>query len=386
MTWVGIVFGMVVVQFPTPKFEHQTLDDKISIGYGVAIGDVDGDGKPDVLLADQKQFVWYRNGDWKKFVLAENLTERDNVCLAARDIDGDGKVEIAVGAQWNPGETNDPAKSGAIFYLVRPADPTQQWEAVRVEPHEVTTHRMRWVRVDEKRFQLVVVPLHGRGNKDGQGAPVKILAYEKPADPKAPWKTSLVDESLHITHNFDVIPGKRSEELGIVGREGLVRAEWRDAAWKPKPVTGVRSDTGAGEVRVGSLGEETFLVATVEPWHGHELVAYTLAVHGNWKRVIVDNTFKEAHALSCADLLGIGRDQIVVGWRNPDFDKKVGIKLFTPRNDVGDAWNLTIIDDNQMACEDLAVADLDGDGKPDIAASGRRTKNVKIYWNRTEKK
>jgi hypothetical protein len=57
-----------------PKFEEQVIDNNISIGYGLALGDVDGDGKPDILLADKKQFVWYRNGDWKRFVMVENLT------------------------------------------------------------------------------------------------------------------------------------------------------------------------------------------------------------------------------------------------------------------------------------------------------------------------
>ena len=37
-----------------------------------------------------------------------------------------------------------------------------------------------------------------------------------------------------------------------------------------------------------------------------------------------------------------------------------------------------------MACEDLKIADLNGDGKPDIIASGRATKNLVIYWNERE--
>jgi len=39
------------------------------------------------------------------------------------------------------------------------------------------------------------------------------------------------------------------------------------------------------------------------------------------------------------------------------------------------------VDDNTMACEDLCLADLNGDGKLDIVASGRGTKNVKVYFN-----
>ena len=36
-----------------------------------------------------------------------------------------------------------------------------------------------------------------------------------------------------------------------------------------------------------------------------------------------------------------------------------------------------------MACEDLTLADLDGDGKLDIVASGRATHNLKVYFNQT---
>jgi hypothetical protein len=195
-------------------FEEQVIDTSVAIGYGIALGDVDGDGKPDILLADKKQFVWYRNGDWKRFVLAENLTSHDNVCIAARDINGDGKVEIAVGAQWNPSETSDTQQSGSVHYLVRPDDPTQLWKAVELH-HEPTVHRMKWLRSSAGKFYLVVVPLHGRGNVNGTGAGAKVIAYEFPKNVNDQWKMYTLDSNMHLTHNFHIAESNDKNRNGF---------------------------------------------------------------------------------------------------------------------------------------------------------------------------
>src|SRR5438094_4497183 len=172
-----VAVSSLAAEPPHPGFRAVDIDTKIEIGYGVTVADVDGDGKPDILLADKKQFVWYRNPTWEKFVLAENLTKEDNVCIAAADIDGDGKCEVAVGAEWNPGDT---VNSGAVFYLIPPADRTQHWEPLKFPSVEPTTHRMKWIKLEDGKWGLLVVPLHGRGNKNGEGAPVKVLLYHPP--------------------------------------------------------------------------------------------------------------------------------------------------------------------------------------------------------------
>jgi hypothetical protein len=382
---------------PTPKFERQVIDAKIQIGYGLAIGDVDGDGKPDILLADKKQIVWYRNPDWKRFVMAEDLTPQDNVCIAARDIDGSGKVSVAVGAGWNPSETTDPTKSGGVFYLIRPEDPTQHWEPVRLH-HEVTTHRMQWVRSSKDMFHLVVVPLHGLGNKDGNGAGVRVLAYDIPKDPHGTWTTHVIEDSMHLTHNFELWWNQHAEteHVFIAGREGIgaivfgfTAGGWRNLKGAPI-LSNQDMKSGAGEVRFCYL-PDTFGFATIEPMHGNQVVYYP-GYQGSEKfaRVLVDDTLAEGHALACADLLGVHKTgryshqhQIVAGWRAPNKEKKVGIKLYVPLDDKGEKWQTHVIDDNQMACEDLKIADLDGDGQPDIIAAGRATHNLVIYWNRT---
>ncbi|NOX98538.1 MAG: VCBS repeat-containing protein, partial [Verrucomicrobia bacterium] len=71
---VSVGFEGVAIsgQWPDPRFEAQQIG-SLEKGYGLSTGDVDGDGKLDVLLADRETFVWFRNGDWKRFVLADRL-------------------------------------------------------------------------------------------------------------------------------------------------------------------------------------------------------------------------------------------------------------------------------------------------------------------------
>lgn len=369
-TILFLLAGLLPVLGAEPTFKAVDIDTKVEIGYGLAVADVNGDKKPDILLADKNLIVWYENPSWTKHIIAENLTKQDHVCIAAADLDDDGKAEVAAGAGWNPGDT---LNSGAVFYLLPPEDRTQKWEPIALH-HEPTVHRMRWVN-----GALVVVPLHGRGNKGGQGAGVKILAYQKPADPKQPWKTELLDETLHMTHNFDPVQWDKDfvQELLVGGREGVFLLDDR----KLTQLSGTESG-GAGEVRLGKLGNGKRFFATVEPMHGTNVVVYRESGTGPWSRKVLDSTIVDGHAIGCGDLAKTGSDQIVVGWRAMGkLGTKVGIKMFTAQDGAGDEWKETLVDDNKMACEDLLLADLNADGRLDIVAAGRATKNLKVYWN-----
>lgn len=378
-----MVFGTLALaaDFTPPKFEAQVIDDKVAIGYATAIADVDGDGKPDILLVDKKQYAWFHNPDWKKHIIAENVTKQDNVCIAARDIDGDGKCEIAIGAEWNPGDT---VNSGSVHYLIPPADRTQKWEVVNLH-HEPTVHRMKWVQGADGKFMLVVAPLHGKGNKNAAGDGVKLLAYHMPANPKDEWKTEVVEDSMHVTHNFDVLDwnGTPGQEIVLGGKENIFLLERGADGWKKTALitAGEQGFNGCGEVRVGKLAGGGRFLATVEPFHGNAACIYNAPAAGEkfWKRQVIDQTIKEGHAVACADFAGVGYDQVALGWRMPNGAGKVGINLYAPQ---GAEWKKFPIDDDKMACEDIAVADLDGDGRPDIVASGRATHNLVIYWNR----
>lgn len=363
------------------SFQAEAIDKKIGIGYGLATGDVDGDGKTDILLADQSEIVWYKNpgkkGDtWPRFVLAANLTPRDNVCIAARDIDGDGKVEIAVGAQWNPAETKNDKESGAVFYLIPSNDRTQPWEPVRLY-HEVTIHRMHWVKTSDGLFQLVVLPLHGEENTNGDGKGVNLIAFDTPQNKKGIWSYQLINTQMHMTHNFHPLEvPDRFLGLAIAGKEGVQVFLHGATGWAPSGNWMVPGKP-AGEVRTGSLGGNQLFTATVEPMHGTSLVVYTKD-----KRTVVSERMKGAHAIVCGDFIGQGRDQVVVGWREPNENRQFGVRLFVGTNPEGTRWEEYALDEKiAMACEDLKAVDLDGDGDLDVIAAGRSTKNVVVYWN-----
>jgi hypothetical protein len=360
-------------------FEAQTIDANVEIGYGIALGDVDGDKKPDILLADKKQFVWYRNGDWKRFVMIENLTQFDNVCITAKDIDGDGKVEVAVGAQWNPSETTDKNKSGSVHFLVRPKDPTQRWTSVELY-HEPTIHRMRWIELAPKIFYLAVLPLHGVENTNGQGKPVNMLLFKYPELLQKKEPAFVFDTKMHLTHNFQMVSSTNPlDGFYIAGKEGIAHLKPPIDQKSTTTVLQLPQFQGAGEITVGKMPGGSNYTATIEPMHGNNLVIYS---KNHTERKVIDSMLKEGHALQSADVLGLGYDQVIAGWRNPNSDGKVGIKLYS-KSHSSNEWTAQWIDENGMACEDLQVIDLNGDGKLDIVASGRSTHNLKIYWNRS---
>jgi hypothetical protein len=298
------------------------------------------------------------------------------VCLAPHDIDRDGRLDVALGASWQPSNTS----SGGTLHWVRqggtPAEPT--WELLSIA-EEPTLHRIRWADVDgNKTPELVVTPLHGRGTKgpewEGQGA--RILAFRPPATPRGnAWPMEVVDDTLHILHNFLPVNFDKDpqEELLTASREGVNLLKRSAKGTWTRTLIGEGSP---GEIKMGRVGGRRML-ATVEPWHGKSIVVYA-EQPGMWTRTAIESEIAGGHALGWADFDGDGNDDLAAGWR----DGKPGVAIYTVDRE-GALRSKAMIDEGGMATEDLLVADLNGDKRPDIVASGRATRNVKIYWNET---
>lgn len=379
------------------KFRMQEIDTTLKIGYGVVIADVNGDGKPDIVVCDARRVVWYENPTWKRRIIIEDQTPPDNVCIAPCDIDRDGKIDFFLGADWGRMDTT---KGGTIHWLRRGKSLDEKWEVYKIG-EEPTVHRMRvcnWGTRGEQK--LIVAPLMGRdatrNNNWLDGRPVRIVGYSIPIDPvKGPWIPPYVlYESLHVVHNFEITTHWDSWRLLTASYEGVTGVRRDDSGlWETLVHEGNQKSPdgsrGASEVKLGHLlAEPRVFISSVEPWHGHEIVVYR-DLHGSdgkekAKRIVIDGKLRWGHALWCADLDGDGSDEIIAGIRD-DLSKnpgeRRGVRVYKCTDGKGEKWDRQIVDDGGIACEDLVVHDLDGDGRPDIIATGRHTGNVRIYWN-----
>jgi len=368
------------------------LIDHLPGAYQCSVADMNGDGKPDIiaLSSDRSEIAWYENPAWKKHLLT--TATHSNIDIAGYDLDGDGKLEMAVASEFDLGNTQ---RGGRVQWFKPGADVTAEWTG-----HEIamlpTAHRLRWADWDgDGKKELVVVPILGPGaTPPTYAGPLSITNY---AFTKGEAHATVVDRSLTVAHGMRILDfdGDGRDDLLVASYEGvtLFKPQGKGLAttrtWqKIALASGEQSmppKRGSSEVdrgwlkpNVGSTRRRPFL-ATIEPWHGNEVVVYTPPADGKglWKRQVLDTTLEDGHALVCADLDGDGQSEILASYRGR------GHNLYCYRclNADGTQWERSTIDAGGMGGAGIVAADLNGDGRIDLICSGSSTTNVKWYEN-----
>ena len=361
-------------------FEKRVLDPQIGkVCYAVIAADVDGDGKIDPVAISEREAFWFRNPDWKKHTIISDAVPTDHVCITAADFDRDGEVDFALGAGW-------PRNGGQLYWLQRSDSLDKPWH-VHTIGAEGWTHRMRVADVlGRGSEQLVVTPLNG-----SEGSGIRLLAFPVPADPVAgPWVPIVLDGSLNRAHNHWHWKDEASGNVRtlVASQEGLNIVDRHETGFRLTPVSAGASgekptSRGSGEVKLGALGSQS-LLAAIEPMHGNQVVAYVgQDIDQQMRRVVLDDTFTQGHAVWCADFDDDGRDEIVAAHREATGDQPPGIYIYRSADESGQSWTRQLLD-APMACEDVWCADFDGDGRVDILAGGRSTHDVNLYFNRVE--
>jgi hypothetical protein len=200
----------LVAWFETPKdptkgkWKMRIADDKLNGIHGILKGDVDGDGKPD-LLANSGQPVgdhpnsggWLRipknprKADrWERHIFADRDAPGLSHYLGIGDINGDGRADIAMGAKGGFDE-NKFGKGQWFAWWEAPRDPTKVFRkhqlpgihpgATNIQPADIN---------GDGKVDILASRGHGQG----------LIWFENPS-----WKIHDINKELRSPHCLQVV-------------------------------------------------------------------------------------------------------------------------------------------------------------------------------------
>lgn len=358
------------------RFAEHTIATGLTGGYQVVVADINHDGKPDLiaLASGMPELVWYENPTWERHVIAGGFTRMIN--CAAWDADGDGIPEIVLASGFSNEAKNS---AGIVSLLHSDGDPRRPWKVTEID-RLTTSHRLRWADIfgDGKKV-LVNAPLTGARAEAPDYRDHTPLVFYRPGV----WKREMIgSENGGVVHGIFIVDweGDGRDEIltaSFVGID-LYKLE-KDGRWSRTEIAegdpSAWPKGGSSDVAVGRLGGKRYLAA-IEPWHGNQVVLYRQSAK-QWQRSVIDASIVDGHTIWTADLNGDGNDEIIAGFRGGGH----GVFVYYADDATGDHWSKRVLDDGGMAAAACAVADLNGDGRKDIACIGSATANLKWYEN-----
>ena len=382
--------GRLAAQQPLPVYsgwEKVRLDAAFR-SEGVAVADVNNDGRPDVLAGE----VWYEAPNWRPHKIAvpgvyDPATGYSDCFLAAAaDVDGDGWVDLlSVGF---PG--------GEARWFQNPRNPVAPW------PRHVIT-------ANANNESALFVDVNGDGRIDliaGNEASQTLVWLEAGPDPRQPW----------ITHKISM-PGQPGwarfyHGLGFADVDGDGRADvLTPDGWYAAPVNRASSPWTfhpAALIGNGPTGPQwaaQMYAFDVDGDGDQDVVTSSPHSYGMWwweqsntapgtfTPHLIESWFSQSHSLVLADINGDGRPDLVSGKRwyahgpagDPGSQQPAVLVWFElQRNGGTTAGNVAfvphVIDSDSGVGTQFVVADMDGDGRPDVVTSNK--KGVYVHFQR----
>jgi len=117
---------------------------QIPSGYQVAVADVNGDGRLDILALSSAESIveWYENPSWKAWPIT--TATRQNISLAPLFRSGYPERGLALASDF---ALNDSTSGGSIWWGDPGSTFASEWP-LRLLGRIPTSHRLRWANLD----------------------------------------------------------------------------------------------------------------------------------------------------------------------------------------------------------------------------------------------
>lgn len=374
--------GISTQRAPGVSFERTVIDREFR-SEGVAVADVNRDGRTDILAGN----LWYEAPDWtpheiqpvQKFDAAKGYS--NSFVNFADDINGDG---------WPDQILIDTPGIPPVFWRENPKSKGGHW----------TEHKIFKNACNES---PAYAPLIG---KDSRRALVfsyddsQMAWYEPAEDPSKDFTARLIGEKIPKDKAKEHGVYRYSHGLGIgdIDADGLKDVIIRTGYWR-QPADARRN--GQWEFVPADLGDDCAQMHVYDVNSDGLPDVVSSSAHGIgiwWRRqtktadgqrrfvkYVIDDSFSQSHALEMADINGDGLPDLVTGKRfwahgpKGDVDPNAPAVLVwyeLKRDKSGVRWIKHLIDDDSGIGTQFVVADINNDRKPDIVTSNKKGVHV----------
>ncbi|MCY2954459.1 MAG: VCBS repeat-containing protein [Planctomycetota bacterium] len=363
---------------PLSRWTHFTIANPLpgnAWGTGdIGLADFDEDGKPDIALSRREpaEAYWFQHKDdatWVRHSIGKSDGLKNALGAVAVDVDGDGHVDYVSNKVWfrNPGNLK--------------ANPDAPWEA---RPFEGTGH------------DIIAVDVNGDGRPD-------IVCYDGAVlcwfDTARNLQRTIISQG-HKHHGglaprgFGDINGDGKIDLVIPGlwfqNPGDGRGEWQKHPWPHKPIPSATYGTSARcwVADVNRDGRNDIVYSDCDTGMSH---VYWVENLGNdrWEVHPLPDPPTAAgdvpgtgsfHSLAVADFDGDGDLDIFAGEQEDPDERKPPMLSMKPKGlkprgiiwensgGANPSFRPVVIHVGNPGWHDVVVADIDGDGDPDLVS------------------
>lgn len=368
-----VLLGMISVK-STPDAEVKFEKQVLTTDFvseGVAVGDVNGDGLMDVMAGG----YWFEAPDWKRHEITppQKFDPKKDYSNSFLNfsMDVDQDGWIDLIRIGFPG--------AEVVWYKNPGEKGGHWEEFLIHDHQGNE-------------SPAFADINGDGRMDiicNDPNKKEIIWLEAPSEKgDTEWKKHVISgkEGIPGTHQFT--HGLGVGDVNLDGRpDVMIRQGWWEAPedpaeeeWEFHPV-----DWGedCSQMYLFDVNGDSYPDVISASAHNYGIWWHEQKPQSDgsiqWIRHLIDRSFSQSHSLMLADINGDGHPDLITGKRyyahnggDPGAEEPAVLNWYEYVPGVSPSWIRHEIDDDSGSGLNLVVEDMNGDGKPDIVTSNKK--------------